>query len=288
MSWWAQQPEPSQVLEALHSTQGQLSLLSKRLSSLRDEHEALCECLAAHGAVPAERLTAWLHRRRFAQARRRHPLTCNETLESLTQAKELALSLAVRLGLDGVTTLSSASRALHSSLSALRPELAKLFPLQLFAIGGEACGDPLISVERFNVTANAWSPCTPLRTPRSGCAAVALSGHVYAVGGCGVDGEDLRSVERLNLWDAVWEEMPAMSTGRDELAAAGCSGCVYAMGGSHLVWPVRHVLDSTERFDPARGSWQALPRLSRERCAAAAVANRRRLYVLGGCDEASA
>ena len=32
---------------------------------------------------------------------------------------------------------------------------------------------------------------------------------------------------------------------------------------------------------------EALPRLSRERCAAAAVAVRRRLLVLGGCDEAT-
>ena len=74
---------------------------------------------------------------------------------------------------------------------------------------------------------------------------------------------------------------------------------------------MRHVLDSAEQFDPrsqSAGSWQAphkrechamaenslsnlhseaLPRLSRERCAAAAVAVRRRLLVLGGCDEAT-
>ncbi|CAK9005607.1 2-oxoglutarate-dependent dioxygenase (Ascochitine biosynthesis cluster protein 3) [Durusdinium trenchii] len=76
-----------------------------------------------------------------------------------------------------------------------------------------------------------------------------------------------------------------MATGRDELAAVTCGGYIYAMGGSHLVWPVRHVLDSAERFDPRSGTWQELPRLTRERCAAAAVALHRRLVVLGGCDE---
>ncbi|CAE7197578.1 IPP [Symbiodinium sp. CCMP2456] len=268
--------------------QGQLSLLSKHLASLRDEHEALCECLASHGVVPGERLMAWLHRRRFAEARRRHPLQCHESLESLLQAKELSLTVAARLGLSGSATASAASRALRGSLAAVGPELVAMFPLHLYAIGGEAGGDALASVERLDVRENRWVQSAPLRSPRSGCAAVALSGHIYAVGGCGVDGEDLRSVERFSLWDSEWEEVPAMSTGRDELAAAACGGCLYAMGGSHLVWPVRHVLDSAEQFDPrshCTGSWQALPRLSRERCAAAAVAVRRRLLVLGGCDE---
>ncbi|CAK9005609.1 Actin-binding protein IPP [Durusdinium trenchii] len=109
-STWKAEPL-SQVLQALQTTQGQLSLLTKRLSMLREEHEALCDCLAFHGAVPAERLLAWMHRRRFAEARRRHPVACHETLESLMQAKELALDLAVRLGLEVCTTLSRLGRS---------------------------------------------------------------------------------------------------------------------------------------------------------------------------------
>eukprot|EP00438_Fugacium_kawagutii_P005156 Skav207850 [mRNA] locus=scaffold3025:283309:288743:- [translate_table: standard] len=102
---WKAEPM-SQVLQTLQATQGQLKMLFKRLNMLQEEHEALCDCLAAHGAVPAERLMAWLHRRRFAEARRRHPLTCHESLESLMQAKELTLNLAARLGLDTVAQLS--------------------------------------------------------------------------------------------------------------------------------------------------------------------------------------
>lgn len=201
------------------------------------------------------------------------------------QAKELSLDLAARLGLDAVAQLSGASRAMRASLSALGPDLATLYPFRLYAIGGEACGDALASVERFDLTANTWQRLEPLHTPRSGCAAVALGGYIYAVGGCGIDGEDLRSVERLNLQDELWEEVPPMVTGRDELAVVASGGCIYAMGGSHLVWPVRHVLDSAERFDPRLGRWQELPRLSRERCAAAAVTTQRQIFVMGGCDE---
>ncbi|CAL1134105.1 unnamed protein product [Cladocopium goreaui] len=278
-SGWKAEPM-SQVLQALQTTQGQLKLLFKRLGMLQEEHEALCECLAAHGAVPAERLMAWLHRRRFAEARRRHPLTSGRK-----GSKELSLDLAARLGLDAVAQLSGASRAMRASLSALGPDLATLYPFRLYAIGGEACGDALASVERFDLTANTWQRLEPLHTPRSGCAAVALGGYIYAVGGCGIDGEDLRSVERLNLQDELWEEVPPMVTGRDELAVVASGGCIYAMGGSHLVWPVRHVLDSAERFDPRLGRWQELPRLSRERCAAAAVTTQRQIFVMGGCDE---
>ena len=48
---------------------------------------------------------------------------------------------------------------------------------------------------------------------------------------------------------------------------------------------VRHVLDSAEYFDPRVNRWQELPRLSRERCAAAAVTLQRQIFMLGGCDE---
>ncbi|CAE8624712.1 unnamed protein product [Polarella glacialis] len=273
----------SQALDALHAQQQQLGVLSKRLVSLGDEHEALCECLAAHGAVGAERFMAGLHRQRFAVARRRHPLRSEESLESIMQAKEFALTVAARLGLSGIASLGAASKALRIGVTAISPEL--VFPISLYAIGGEAGGDALASVECFSVPTNSWSSCPSLETPRSGCAAVALSHHVYAVGGCGSDGEDLRTVERLNLWDSVWEAMPSMLAGRDELAAAASGGHVYAIGGSHLVWPVRHVMDAVERFDPETRSWQAMPRMSRERCAAAAVSTGGRVYVLGGCNQ---
>ena len=85
--------------------------------------QALCDCLSFYGAVPAERLLAWMHRRRFSEALRRHPLACHESLESLLQAKELALSVAARGGLEAVARLGGSSRAMRTAFGALKPEL---------------------------------------------------------------------------------------------------------------------------------------------------------------------
>lgn len=275
----------AQVLQMVQVQQAQLAKLSARLAGLHDEHKALCECLAASGAVPSERLLAWLHRRRFAGALRKHPFASHESLDTIAQAKELILTIAARAGLPCVGALGAVSRALRAGIASAAPELISLFPVTLFAVGGEAGGSALASVEVYDARANVWLPGVPLRTPRSGCAAVALHGQIYVVGGCSADGEDLSSVERLDPDILQWERLPPMHAGRDELAAAAVAGCLYAVGGSHLVWPVRHVIDTVECFVPAANMWERLPCLSRERCAAASVTVDGTMYVVGGCDE---
>lgn len=274
-----------EVLRLLQEQQTQLDLLRARLTDVKDEHEALCDCLAGCGMVSAERLLANVHRRRFASALRRHPHIWHESLETIGQSKELMLTIAARLGLSGTAALGAASHALQSGVAASAPEIVTLFPVTLFAAGGEASGAALASVERFDVSTNSWREEAPLTVPRSGCAAVGLGDHVYVVGGCSADGEDLSSVERFDLEKKAWEVLPPLHSGRDELAAAAADGRVFAIGGSCLVWPVRHVIDAVECFDPVAHSWELLPSLSRERCAASAVSVGSRVFVLGGCDE---
>lgn len=44
-------------------------------------------------------------------------------------------------------------------------------------------GRDIADVEMYDVRHNCWRPCTPMRTPRSAHAAVAVGGHVFALGG---------------------------------------------------------------------------------------------------------
>jgi len=280
------------VLELLQAQQRQMALLSSRISMLHEEHEALCECLTTCGAVSADRLLAHLHRRRFSAALRRHsPGRLGESLETVMQTRELALLLAARAGLAAAAAVSVASQALRRSTAAAAPDLAALFPVMLYAVGGEAGGAAMASVESLDVLRGVWTETIPLAMPRSGCAAVAMGGHLYVAGGCSSEGEDLSSVERLDLRSAAWEPQPSMEGGRDELAAVAAGRHIFAVGGSHLVWPVRHVVDTVERLEPGavpgegEEVWFRLPSLRQERCAAAAVWLQGALYVLGGCDE---
>eukprot|EP00928_Gymnodinium_smaydae_P034906 TRINITY_DN24647_c0_g1_i1.p1 TRINITY_DN24647_c0_g1~~TRINITY_DN24647_c0_g1_i1.p1 ORF type:complete len:426 (-),score=87.30 TRINITY_DN24647_c0_g1_i1:14-1291(-) len=270
----------------------QVGLLESRTLALRDSHEALCDCLEVAGVVPAERLLARLHRRRFLAALRRYPCGSVETLENIALNKELMLLTAAWTGPRGTSALGSASRGLSSGMAAVAAELkANVFPVELYAVGGEAAGSALSSVERFDSGTGSWSTCPPLQIARSGCAAVAMDGSIYALGGCGVEGEDLNSVERLRPSSRCWEHVASMHDSRDELAAAAASGQLFVVGGSHLDWPVRHVINTVESFAPDRADgaeWVQLPPLSRERCAAAAVAVAGSIIALGGCDEEGA
>merc|ERR1712226_1049886 len=108
--------------------QTQLDALRSRVVLLKDEHEALCDCLAACGAVPAQRLLARLHRRRFAAAMRRHPCGSHESLETIAHSKELMLTIAARAGLASTAALGGASHALRSGVAASAPEIVTLFP----------------------------------------------------------------------------------------------------------------------------------------------------------------
>ncbi|CAK0874941.1 unnamed protein product, partial [Prorocentrum cordatum] len=222
--------ELERLARLLQAQQGQLAVLSSRLSGLHDEHEALRECLTASGTVTEDRLLARLHRQRFTTAVRRHPFLCHESLETIARAKELLVMVMARSGLDGVGALDMTSRSLHHSVASTIPELTSLFPVSLYAIGGEAGQAALASVERLDPLAGRWTPCPPLSAPRSGCAAVAVGEHVYVVGGCSADGEDLNTVERLVVHEGYWEAAPPMTAGRDELAVARVCGLVCAIG----------------------------------------------------------
>lgn len=282
---WSTDGTVNKVYALLQAQQQQMSALAAKLEVLHDKHEALCACLSASGMFSSESLLAWMHRCRFATTLRRHPFLSHESLETVAQTKELTLMVATRAGVAALVALGMACRTLRSRASFSTLELVSLFPATIFAVGGEARGAALDSVECFDSLSNSWRPGVPLRTARSGCATVAMGGFIYVVGGCNADGEDLCSVERLNRERCVWEPLPAMSAGRDELAAAATGGLLYAAGGSHLVWPERHVIDTAEYYDLVVEAWVMLPSMCRERCAAGSVSFNDSVFVLGGCDE---
>jgi len=78
-----------------------------------------------------------------------------------------------------------------------------------------------------------------------------------------------------------------MHTARSNGAAAGCEGRLYVFGGLNEAEGGEWELDEAERYDPATGRWEALPRLLGPQSfwGGAAVAARGMIYVLGGANE---
>lgn len=51
--------------------------------------------------------------------------------------------------------------------------------------GGQDCGFPLDTVERYDVLENRWVTLSPVPTPVHGCGAAVVNSRLYLVGGRG-------------------------------------------------------------------------------------------------------
>merc|ERR1719456_945950 len=142
-------------LEQLHSSvksqRAQLAALARQHASLREESEALRECLEASGNLAPVRFLACLHRRRFAEVIKRHSGPWPGSLDTVIQIRELALATAAHAGATSVIPLAAASRTLRGGVGTMLSEFPALFPSHIYAIGGVDDGaETLGSVERFD------------------------------------------------------------------------------------------------------------------------------------------
>lgn len=278
-----QRPIRTQALDHLRvlvkAQQAQISSLSRRHAQLREEGEALRECLEASGALAPVRFLASLHRRRFAEVIKRHPGPWPGSLDLVMQVRELALATAAHAGAATVAPLAAASRALRGGVGSMLSEFPALFPSQVYAIGGADEGaETLGSVERFDSASCVWEAMPPLLQPRESCASVAANGMIYVLGGVNAAAQCLASVERFRPQVGQWEALPPMRSSRGAAAAVAIAGQVYVVGGRDGF----QSLDSAERLDPVTRRWEALPALRSARFGAAAAVLGGCIYVLGG------
>lgn len=270
-----------QLQAAVKIQQSQISQLCRCQAQLREESEALRECLEASGALAPVRFLASLHRRRFAEVLQRHPGPWPGSLETVIQIRELALATTAHAGAASVSPLAGASRALRGGVGTVLSEFPALFPSQVYAIGGaDDSAETLGSVERFDSASCIWEPVGSLPEPRESCAAVAANNMIYVLGGVSAAAQCLSTVERFNPPTGRWERAASMLCARGSAAAVAVGGQVYAVGGRDGF----QSLDSVERLDitTCRSRWELQPPLRSARFGAAAAILGGRVYVLGG------
>merc|ERR1719456_2129944 len=143
--------ELEQLQTSVKRQRAQLAALAQQHACLREESEALRECLEASGNLAPVRFLACLHRRRFAEVIKRHSGPWPGSLDTVIQIRELALATAAHAGAASVTPLATACRALRGGVGTMLSEFPALFPSQVYAIGGVDDGaETLGSVERFD------------------------------------------------------------------------------------------------------------------------------------------
>lgn len=263
--------------------QNQIATLATQQVQLREEAQALRDCLSASGALPPASFQASMHRRRFAEVLQRHPgAPWPGTLDLVLHAKELALTTAAYAGAASVVPLAGTSRSLRCGVGCLVSELVALFPSQVYALGGVGdASEVLDSVERFDSMTCSWHTVAPLPEPRESCAAVAAGGSLLVLGGMTPEAHSLRTVAKFAPEMRDWEEMVPMICGRGTAAAVAIGSHVYAIGGHDGF----RALDSVERLDLSADEscrWELQPPLHGPRFGHAASTLHGQAFVLGG------
>ncbi|CAK0901287.1 unnamed protein product [Prorocentrum cordatum] len=216
----------------------------------------------------------------LAAATSTHVPICPEAVDRVLA--EVALPLAFASGARAAATLAAASRVLAPALRDALVTLRRsdtLAPLHGdgYVFGGHGGGrGPVSTCHSLKLVAGSrWQLVPPMPTPRVNCAAAALGGAVYVVGGN--DGRrELGDATRLDLARGRWDELLPMPTRRSRCSAASDGRAVYVIGGWN---DCASALCAAECLDPGvsgseqRASWAELPPMEvcRAGCAAAFV-----------------
>merc|ERR1712032_517965 len=123
-------------------------------------------------------------------------------------------------------------KAHHAVMGGLLHRLASKMPPDVYVFGGKDDASPaLATVEQLSLDTREWQALPSMPTPRYGCAAAALAGWLYVVGGH--DGKNTLAVaERFDIVAGTWEILEPMSTARSRCSAATAQGMLYVVGGN--------------------------------------------------------
>eukprot|EP00927_Polykrikos_kofoidii_P034916 TRINITY_DN29514_c0_g1_i1.p1 TRINITY_DN29514_c0_g1~~TRINITY_DN29514_c0_g1_i1.p1 ORF type:complete len:567 (+),score=90.16 TRINITY_DN29514_c0_g1_i1:147-1703(+) len=275
---WVQKVEALQ--EAVHRQQRRAEALGARQQELSEEHQVLCECLEFAGVLQKQSFLTLLHRRRFAQVLREHPLPAigRHSFEAVTRTHELALLVTHMAGPDVVGAVKAVSRAVACSVASVTSKLSELFPSALYVVGGAGDGTrgPLALAERLGpgglcklAEVPGLSPVA-FHEPGLKCLHGCTGGAVEGVGHRAVGCSGCRVVS---------QQTAPLNSPRACCAVVAFAGHIYAIAG-HDAQGV--ALSSVERYDPRGDRWCEAPKLLRTRGWLAAVATAGVICALGG------
>jgi len=127
-----------------------------------------------------------------------------------------------------------------------------------------------------------WTTKANIPTARTGLAATAVNGKIYAIGGKNL-GSIYSIVEEYNPSTNTWTTKANMPTARTELAAVVVNNKIYAIGGW---WP--SALNTVEEYDPSTNTWTTKASMPTARTGLAAAAVNGKIYAIGGYYDAPA
>lgn len=144
---------------------------------------------------------------------------------------------------------------------------------------------PGFSLLSSSANGNAWSALAPMSVTRSGFAAIALNGLIYAIGGTGPSSNlasgNLATVEAYDPTTNTWTTKFPMPTPRQGLALAVVNGQIYAIGGKDPT-QAANGLSAVEVYDPASDAWTRKAPMPTPRWGLGAAVLNGQIYAIGG------
>lgn len=169
-------------------------------------------------------------------------------------------------------TPSGPARAAHT-LAAVRG--------RLWAIGGaHNNGQPLATVEVYDIAADRWTRGPRIRVPRDHLASAVIGTRILVLGGR-ARGFNLRVVERLDTLRREWAKLRPLRKARSGFQAVTVRKRVVAVGGEELA-EGDNTIRRVELYEPRLKRWRKLPGMLTPRHGLGLAARKRRVFALEG------
>jgi N-acetylneuraminic acid mutarotase len=149
---------------------------------------------------------------------------------------------------------------------------------RLYVAGGARGGQPLDTLEIFDLKRRRWSRGPSMKTAREHLAGVVAGGYFYVLAGRAAGAGNFKVAERYDPRRRRWQQLPDMEKPRGGIAAAAVGRRVVVFGGEEGAGTIREV----EIYDPARRRWSRLPDMATPRHGLGGVARGRRVYSIEG------
>jgi hypothetical protein len=154
---------------------------------------------------------------------------------------------------------------------------------KIYVFGGAREGASVAFASAYDVAMDTWEDLPDMPVRREHCAAGAIGGKLYIVGGRadGIEGLDTTSFE-FDPASPGYVPIAPIPTPRGGVAAAVLGDQLFVFGGEGSEDAPNGVFPDVEAYDPATDSWEVYPAMDVPRHGFGAAVVGDRIYLMGG------
>ncbi len=147
-----------------------------------------------------------------------------------------------------------------------------------YASGGEGPTGITGANERYDPSANSWTPLAAMPLPAADIASAAIGGLIYVPGGRLASGVITNTLQVYDTRQDHWEQKAPMPLALSGYALAVYEGKLFVFGG----WTGDHFVSSVFAYDPISNQWSSHASMPTARGFGGAASAAGKIFVMGG------